>query len=124
MTTDNGLVATRRRRGLVASGAVLAAIAVALAAYSSHGADGEARVRLQTAAAFAFGHGIALAALAPRCARRLDTIALVALLIGTLLFSGSLVGAYAFGWPTALAPLGGSAMIAAWLLYAVDALRR
>jgi uncharacterized membrane protein YgdD (TMEM256/DUF423 family) len=62
--------------------------------------------------------------LAPRCARRVDTIALFALLMGTLLFSGSLAGAYAFGWPTALAPLGGSTMIAAWLLYAADALRR
>ncbi len=124
MMVSNETTISRHLRGLVASGAVLAAIAVALAAYASHGADGEARVRLQTAAAFAFGHGIALAALAPRCTRRLDTIALVALLIGTLLFSGSLVGAYAFGWPTALAPLGGSAMIAAWLLYAADALRR
>jgi uncharacterized membrane protein YgdD (TMEM256/DUF423 family) len=109
---------------LTAAGALLAAIAVALAAYASHGADGEARMRLQTAAAFAFGHGIALAALAPRCSRRLDTLALVGMLAGTFLFSGSLIGAHAFGWPTTLAPTGGTTMIAAWLLYAVDALRR
>ncbi len=111
------------RRGLIASGAIMAALSVALAAYASHGAEGS-QARLQTAAAFALGHGIALAALAPRCVRRLDTIALTALLAGTLLFAGSLVGAYAFGWPTVLAPLGGSTMIAAWLLYAADALRR
>jgi uncharacterized membrane protein YgdD (TMEM256/DUF423 family) len=124
MMASNETRISRHGRVLVASGAVLAAIAVALAAYASHGAEGEAQSRLHMAAAFALGHGIALAALAPRCTRRLDAIALVALLMGTLLFSGSLVGAHAFGWPTAFAPLGGSTMIAAWLLYAADALRR
>ncbi len=118
------MTTSRRERGLAASGAILAAIAVALAAYASHGADGEARMRLQTAAAFALGHGIALTALAPRCARRLGMLALFGVLIGTLLFSGSLTAAHAFGWPTTLAPLGGTTMIAAWLLYAIDALRR
>jgi uncharacterized membrane protein YgdD (TMEM256/DUF423 family) len=122
--TSHDLAASRRRRGLTAAGAFLAAIAVGLAAYASHAADGEARMRLQTAAAFALGHGIALAALAPRCIRRLDTLALIGVLVGTLLFSGSLIGAHAFGWPTTLAPMGGTTMIAAWVLYAVDALRR
>lgn len=114
----------RADRALVAIGAVFAASAVALAAYASHGADGEARMRLQTAAAFALAHGIALAALAPHCARRLGLLALIALAIGTLLFSGSLAGAHFFGWPTRLAPAGGSAMIVGWLLYAIDAWRR
>ncbi|MBP6750745.1 MAG: DUF423 domain-containing protein [Xanthomonadaceae bacterium] len=81
-------------------------------------------MRLQTAAAFALAHGIALAALAPHCARRLGSLALMALAIGTLLFSGSLAGAHFFGWPTRLAPVGGSTMIVAWLVYAVDAWRR
>lgn len=111
-------------RALVAIGAAFAACAVALAAYASHGADGEARVRLQTAAAFALAHGVALTALAPHCARRLGVAALATLALGTLLFSGSLTGAHFFGWPTRLAPVGGSAMIAGWLLYAIDAWRR
>jgi uncharacterized membrane protein YgdD (TMEM256/DUF423 family) len=73
---------------------------------------------------FAFGHGIALAALAPRAANALAVIALAGLLLGTLLFSGSLVGAHAVGMPTSLAPFGGGLMILAWLLWAVDAGRR
>lgn len=115
---------SRTGRALAAIGAVLAACAVALAAYASHGADGEARVRLQTAAAFALAHGIALTALAPQNMRRLGFVALTLIAIGTLLFSGSLVGAHFFGWPTRLSPIGGSAMMAGWLLYAIDAWRR
>ena len=42
---------------------------------------------------------------------------------GMLLFSGSLAGAALVGWPTALAPLGGSLMILGWLLLACDLLR-
>jgi len=114
----------RTGRALVAIGAVFAACAVALAAYASHGVDGEARMRLQTAAAFAFGHGIALAALAPHCARRLGVAALMALAVGTVLFSGSLASAHFFGSPTRLAPIGGSTMIVGWLLHAIDAWRR
>ena len=111
-------------RVLVASGAVLAACAVALAAYAAHAVDAQARVRLSNAALFMLAHGIALAALAPRSRRRLEILALIGLLFGTVLFSGSLIAAHAFGWPTALAPFGGMSMIAAWLLYAAAALRR
>jgi uncharacterized membrane protein YgdD (TMEM256/DUF423 family) len=121
---ENDMRASRWLRILAASGALLAAMAVALAAYASHAAEGEARMRLLNAAAFALAHGIALAALASRGASRIETIALTGLLLGSLLFSGSLLGAYAFGWPTTLAPLGGSTMIASWLLYAFAALRR
>jgi uncharacterized membrane protein YgdD (TMEM256/DUF423 family) len=111
-------------RLLVACGAVLAACAVALAAYATHAVDAQARVRLSSAAAFLLAHGIALAALAPRSRRKLEDLALIGLLFGTVLFSGSLIAAHAFGWPTALAPFGGMSMIAAWLLYAAAALRR
>jgi uncharacterized membrane protein YgdD (TMEM256/DUF423 family) len=122
--SDNDMRAVRSLRTLAASGAMLAAAAVALAAYASHAASGEARIRLLNAAAFALAHGIALATLAPQARRRIEAIALAGLLLGTLLFSGSLLGAHAFGWPTTLAPLGGSTMIASWLLYAFAALRR
>ena len=76
------------------------------------------------AAVFAFGHGIALAALAPRAARPLARIALAAIGLGVLMFSGSLVAAHFLATPTMLAPFGGSLMILAWLAFAFDALRR
>lgn len=114
----------RSLRYLAATGAVLAAASVALAAYASHGVDGDAQTRLQLAAVFAFGHGLALAALAPRATSRLALLAVTGLLVGVLLFAGSLVAAHFFGTTTQLAPFGGSLMILSWLLHAVDAVRR
>ncbi|QDH71744.1 DUF423 domain-containing protein [Lysobacter alkalisoli] len=109
------------QRALGSAGAVLSAAAVALAAYASHAADPEARGQLLLAAVFAFGHGVALAALAPGAGHRLRRLALVGLLLGVLLFSGSLVAAHGFGLPTRLAPYGGILMILAWLVHAIDA---
>lgn len=112
-------------RWLAAVGAVLAAVAVGLAAYASHGAEGEAQSRLQSAALFLFGHGVALAALAPLAAGRAwKVMALLALAAGTLLFSGSLVLHVLLQWPTALAPMGGTLMMAGWLAWAVAAVRQ
>ena len=111
-------------RLFVASGCVLAAISVALAAYASHGAAGEAQSRLGLAAAFAFGHGLALAALAGHTVRITKSIALGALLAGTLLFSGSLAAAAFRDATTALAPVGGMLLIGGWLVLAVHSLRR
>lgn len=110
-------------RLLAASGAMLAAVAVALSAYAAHATQAAARAPLYTAAAFALAHGIALAALAPRAATRLATLALATLLAGTLLFSGSLVARHLLGLPAGAAPLGGGLMILAWLGHAADALR-
>ena len=45
-------------------------------------------------------------------------------LLGALVFAGTLVAAHVFGTSTRLAPMGGSLMIFAWLLYGFDALRR
>lgn len=113
------------RPWLACAGAVLAAAAVALSAWAAHGvADAQVAARLQMAALFGFGHGLALAALAPWVRRRLGLAALCLLLAGTLLFSGSLAGQALAGWPTRLAPAGGLALIAGWLLWALDALRR
>ena len=104
-------------RTLGGIGCVLAALAVALAAYAAHGAEGAAQFRLAQAAAFTFAHGLALAALAPGTTRRLGVVALAAMLLGVLLFSGSLVAGALAGLPTTLAPSGGTLMIAAWLAY-------
>ena len=114
----------RAGRALAAAGAVMAALSVGLAAYASHAGGPEAREALQAAALFLFGHGIALAALAPRTPRRLGRLALAALLLGTLLFSGSVTAARLLGWPSTAAPLGGMLMMAAWLSWAVDVGRR
>lgn len=115
---------TARAHGwLAANGALCAAAAVALSAYAAHAAEGPAQMRLQTAAIFAFGHGLALALLAPTIRRRLGRCALLALYLGVLLFCGSLVFNALAQWPTTLAPLGGMLLIGGWLLLAIDLLR-
>ncbi len=116
----------QRKPSLLAlSGALLAAASVGLSAYASHGAaDSQAQSNLQTAALFAFGHGLALAALAAGTARRMGKGALSLLLLGTLFFSGSLVGGALWGVSTRLAPAGGVTLMLGWVLWAVDAVRR
>lgn len=116
--------ASRPQGALTAIGAVLAAASIALFAYAAHAVGSQEQGSLHSAALFAFGHGIALAALAPRAVRRLGVLALTSLMLGTLLFSGSLVCALAFATPTSLAPFGGGLMILAWLLWAADGVRR
>ena len=106
-------------------GGVLAAAAIALSAYAAHGiADAHLQGNLQNAALYAFGHGIALACLGPRANRALARTGLGLLLLGTLLFSGSLVANAWWGFTTKPAPLGGIALMLGWLLWAFDALRR
>jgi uncharacterized membrane protein YgdD (TMEM256/DUF423 family) len=115
---------TAAQRWLAFAGAVLAAASVALSAYASHAAGAAGQGSLQAAAAIAFGHGIALAALSSLARRRLAHIALAAMLLGTLLFSGGVVVAQVAGVAARIAPFGGSLLIVAWLAWALDALRR
>ena len=110
---------------MAATGAVLAALAIGLSAYASHGVDDpHARGNLLTASLYAFAHGAVLVVLAQAPARPLRWVALGGLLLGTLLFAGSLAGGALLGWPTRLAPFGGTVLMAAWLLLAIDAARR
>jgi uncharacterized membrane protein YgdD (TMEM256/DUF423 family) len=111
-------------RVLTAAGAFFTGAGVALSAYAAHGAAASALASLQSAALFALVHGVALAALSRQTPRRVGTLALWMLAVGVLLFSGSLAAAHFFATPTTFAPIGGMLMIAGWLLYAVDALRR
>ena len=108
---------------LAALGAVYAAAAVALAAYASHAAEA-GQGRLLLAAAIAFGHGVALAALAPGASGRLGRVAMALMALGALAFCGSLAAKALWGWPATLAPFGGSLLIAAWLALAMALLRR
>ena len=116
----------QRKPSLLAfSGAVLAALAVALSAYAAHGvADAHAQSNLQTATLYAFGHGVALTALAAGTTRSLGRAGLYLLLLGTLLFSGSLVLAALTQVSGKLAPVGGISLILGWLAWALDAIRR
>lgn len=109
----------RVTRGLRAIAALLAALAVAAAAYASHGLSGDAQTRLSLAAAFAFGHGVALLALAGFATNAVFRVVLLAMLLGLLLFAGSLAAAALWGTSTALAPFGGSVLILAWLSLAL-----
>ena len=121
-STDAGSHAAGR--WLAACGACYAAAGVALAAYAAHVAVAHEQSRLQTAAVFAFGHGIALALAARNAGSRLAVVALSMLWLGVLLFCGSLAGGVFAHWPTTFAPAGGLLMIGGWLVYAVHLLRR
>jgi uncharacterized membrane protein YgdD (TMEM256/DUF423 family) len=112
------------QRWLACAGALLAGAAVALSAYAAHATDMAGQGNLQIAAAMAFGHGVALVALARPPRRRLAVLALAMMLLGTLLFSGGLVIAEVAGVHARTAPFGGSLLIVAWLAHAIDALRR
>ena len=114
-----------RRFWLASAGSLLAGLAVALGAYAAHAAvDDQARHGLLQAAVFAFGHGVALAALAPLAVRRMALLGLLAILIGTLLFSGSVIAGHLLGTSTALAPVGGLLLIGGWVLHAIGQWRR
>lgn len=119
---------------LVAAAAVSAALAVGLGAYGSHGLAVEQSILdiWKTAVAYQMWHAlgtIAAAWLASVRSGRTQSICRTAgwaLLAGSLAFSGSL---YFFVINAAvpvlgLAPAGGMAMIAGWLLIAFAALRR
>jgi uncharacterized membrane protein YgdD (TMEM256/DUF423 family) len=107
------------QRLLSALAASICAVSVALGAYASHAAAGQARERLALAALFAFGHGLALLVLAARTSA-LAQAARLAMLAGIVLFSGGLAAAGLWATPTAAAPFGGSLLIVAWVLAAID----
>lgn len=98
---------------------MLAAAAVALSAYAAHAVEGVAQSNLQTAAVMAFGHGIALAGLAHLPRGWLGVSALLALLVGCVMFCAALVSKYLLGVSLGIAPFGGSLMIIGWLLCAL-----
>lgn len=96
---------SRGRAWIAALGALLAALGVALSAYAAHGLDAAARARIEPAWLFLFLHGVVLCVFAPRQTTRWELAALIAWLLGTVLFCGSLIGAVLANLPTTLVPL-------------------
>lgn len=115
-------------RPVLAAGALLAGLAVALGAFGAHALKARLGAEplgwWQTAVQYQMWHGLALTALG---ASRLTFVRLPAWLLGggALLFAATLY-AMALGgphWLGAVTPLGGVAMIAGWLLLAWRASR-
>ncbi|GAA4034961.1 DUF423 domain-containing protein [Sphingomonas rosea] len=113
---------------LTATGAVLAALAVGFGAFGAHALkgqfDAEALGWWQTAVAYLLPHAVAVVAIG--LAKR-PRLALAAWLLagGAALFAATLF-AMALGaprWFGAITPLGGTAMIAGWLLLGWRALK-
>jgi uncharacterized membrane protein YgdD (TMEM256/DUF423 family) len=108
-------------RNIVVAAALSAALSIAAGAFGAHGAEPQAAEWLRTGGFYQLTHATAalwLAARHPRIA--------VVLLTGSTWFALTLYGLALGGprWLGALAPLGGSAMIAGWLALAWTQLRR
>jgi uncharacterized membrane protein YgdD (TMEM256/DUF423 family) len=116
---------------VVLAGLLLAA-ATGLGAYASHGLEGvlaPADIAIvSTAVEYQFFHGLGLLGIAVLI-ERIGGVALKAsgwlMFAGTLLFCGGIYLHHLLGIASAsaVAPLGGSAMIAAWLILAFGAAR-
>lgn len=115
---------------------MLLALAVAVGAFGTHTLSGMLTPQrlgtLDTAVRYQFIGGLGLllvAALAPASGAAgawLLRPAAALLLVGTVIFCGSLYGLVAGGpgWLGAIAPVGGAALIAAWSTVAFAYLRR
>lgn len=119
-------------RRIAAAGALVLMIAVGTGAFGAHAlrrvASPEMVAVWQTAVLYQLVHGLgllAIAALLPRFSSRLLPAAAWLMLIGIVLFSGSLYVLVLSGvhWLGAVTPIGGSAFIVSWLLVALAALR-
>lgn len=118
-------------RAFLAYAGISGAIAVAAAAYASHGLVDAPREQdwMRTASAFQILHALALtitvllAGRAGRAARWALRLAACLYTVGSALFCGSLYALALSVSPVGgAAPLGGSALIAGWLALAVAAL--
>lgn len=112
-----------RRDWISALAALTCAASVALAAYASHAALPGQASRLGLAAAFAFGHGLALILIAGRRSR-LAGLSRALFLLGVAGFSGGLCFAAFMATRAPTAPLGGSLLILGWLVLALDLWRK
>ena len=113
-------------RSLAAFAALNGALAVALGAFAAHGAGPQVKQLLTTGAHYQLAHAVAALVCALWPGRgRLIVGAGWAAAAGGLVFAVALaaVGLLGLRFMGAVAPIGGAAMIAAWLLIAYAALR-
>ena len=118
----------RGRRLVLAAGAALAGLGVALGAFGAHGLrhllDAERLAWWQTGVQYQIWHGLALVALS---AAPLERLKLPAWLLGAgaVVFSFSLylMALTGWRWLGAVTPFGGLAMILGWVVLAWHALR-
>ncbi len=107
----------------------LGACAVAAGAFGAHGLKNHLSPAMldvwNTAADYHLAHALALLALGlaitaspARFTQRSMLIAVVSMALGTVVFSGSLYGLAltGIGWLGAVTPIGGTLLIASWLL--------
>lgn len=113
-------------------GALLAGLSVALGAFGAHGLRNtlspEDLVTFETGARYQMYHALALLAVAWAYARWEAPLLQVAgwlFVAGIVIFSGSLYALVLSGqrWLGAVTPLGGVALLAAWLVLAWSAFR-
>ena len=119
-----------------ASGAVVLALAVAIGAFGTHTLSGRLTAlrldTLDTAVRYQFIGGLGLLLVAALTLARgaagagAMRLAAALLLVGTVIFCGTLYGLVAGGpsWLGAITPFGGVALIAAWLTVALAYIRR
>ncbi|MYA34628.1 MAG: DUF423 domain-containing protein [Gemmatimonadales bacterium] len=121
------------QRGLVATGCLLAGLGVAAGAFGAHSLEGrlsaEALATFDTAARYHMWHALGLILLGlasgrwPDAAWRRPGLLMVG---GIAVFSGTLyaLALSGIGWLGAITPLGGAALIAAWIWAARIAITR
>jgi uncharacterized membrane protein YgdD (TMEM256/DUF423 family) len=114
----------------IALGALSALVAVALGAMGAHGIplDDAARSTFETANRYHMWHALGVIAIALATTRiegKLIVVAAALLFAGQILFPGALYLSSLMGDRTfaGVAPVGGVALMAGWLVFAIAALR-
>lgn len=118
----------------IASGAVLAALAVGAGAFGAHGlrdylAANVQTANFETAVRYQMYHALALVLvglLAGRQSSAALAVSGICFLLGTLIFSGLLYALVFTGlrWLGAIVPIGGTLLIVGWLALAAAAVRQ
>jgi uncharacterized membrane protein YgdD (TMEM256/DUF423 family) len=121
-----------KSRTILCLGALIMAVGVGLGAFGAHAlramVDASALATWQTAVLYQLLHGLGLlliAALGNRLHPAWHSRSAVLMLVGVLIFSGSLYILVLSGvkWLGAITPIGGVALILAWLCLAFAAVR-
>lgn len=121
-----------KSRTILCLGALIMAVGVGLGAFGAHAlramVDASALATWQTAVLYQLLHGLGLlliAALGNRLHPAWQSRSAVLMLVGVLIFSGSLYILVLSGvkWLGAITPIGGVALILAWLCLAFAAVR-